>query len=70
MASHAPTPPAALRLAALALALCLLGAAPARAGLTWGAVRRASRLVGPDAQMTGSVTAAEAAQGGVRLRLT
>ena len=69
MASHAPTPPAALRLAALALALCLLGAAPARAGLTWGAVPGLS-LVGPDAQMTGSVTAAEAAQGGVRLRLT
>ena len=60
---------AAAILAALVPALCLLGAAPARAGLTWDAVPGLS-VRGADAQMTGAVTAAEAAQGGVRLRLS
>ncbi len=68
MASHSHTRTAAL-LAALAPALCLLGAAPARAALRWDAVPGLS-VSDPDAQMTGAVTAAEAAQGGVRLRLT
>ena len=67
--SHSHTRLAPLRLAALALALCLLGAAPARAGMTWDTVPGLS-VGGRDARMTGALTPAQVAQGGVRLRLT
>lgn len=69
MTSHSHTRLAPLRLAALALALCLLGAAPARAGMTWDTVPGLS-VGGRDARMTGALTPAQVAQGGVRLRLT
>jgi lysophospholipase L1-like esterase len=56
-------------LVALALGLCLLGAATARAGLMWETVPGLSTS-GPEAQMTGAITPAQAIQDGVALRLT